>query len=234
MSAATKSAHADTAVGALRRVAVLGASGKTGVQLVEEALSRGMEVSAVCRAGSEGRLAAYRDAPGFALHVGPQVSDPDTLRRALAGCDGAVAILLSVRGLRATEVVRGMQACAAADGPRRVAFTCGEVTFVPEADERYTPRQKVMSALARVIGALSPYSVADMLRASRAVRAHDWDWTAVRAPTLVDGPAAGYARCALSDIQGRHELPRRDYAAALLDALADPLAARRAVAVRPT
>lgn len=213
-------------------VAVLGASGKTGVQLVEEALARGWEVAAVCRAGSEGKLDVYRDRPGFAVHTGPQVSDPATLERALAGCDAAVAILISVRGLRATDMVRAMQQVADAGGPRRVVFTSGEVTFVPEADERYTARQRVMSVLGLLITALSPYSMSDMLAASRLVRAHAWDWTAVRAPTLVYGPPAGYRRCRLDEITGAHKLARRDYAAALLDALGDREAVSRAVAVR--
>lgn len=219
---------------AVRRVAVVGASGKTGVQLVEEALARGWEVAAVCREGSAGKLDAYRSVPGFTRFTGPQVSDPQTLRRALEGCDAAAAILMSVRGLRATDMVRAMQQVADAGGPRHVVFTSGEVTFVPEADERFTFRQRLLSVFAQLVTALSPYSVSDMLRASRRVRDHDWQWTAVRAPTLYDGEPAGYVRCALSDIDAKHRLTRRDYAAALLDALDDPQAVRRAVTVRPT
>ncbi len=67
--------------------------------------------------------------------------------------------------------------------------------------------------------------------ASRLVRAHDWNWTIVRAPTLIDGEPAGHRRCDLHEITGRDPLRRADYAAALLDALDDPQSSRRAVTV---
>ena len=57
------------------RVAIIGASGKTGRNLVREALKRGHEVVAVCRNSSAGKLGEFADREGFvamtAAVVGP-------------------------------------------------------------------------------------------------------------------------------------------------------------------
>jgi putative NADH-flavin reductase len=209
------------------RIAIIGASGKTGAHLVRAALARGHEVSALCRASSASRLDAFRNAPGFRPHTAAVIADESAVRAALDGCDGAIAILISVRRLKATALVRAMQRCAV----RRVVFTAGEVTTHRNPGERYTARQWLLRTLAPPLTAPTPYSVTDMLRASRLVREHDWDWTIVRAPTLIEGEPTGHRRCDLHEITGRDRLRRADYAAALLEALGEEQSSRRAVTV---
>lgn len=202
------------------QVAIIGASGKTGRKLVREGLKRGFRVVAVCRAASAEKLDGFSDQDGFTLFTAPEVSDAATLTRALVGCNAVVGVLITVRGLKATELVTALIKATAANGVRRLVFTAGEITAVRAAGEAFTLRQRLMSALIPPLLKLTPYSVTDMLKASVLVaQQHDWEWTIVRAPTLKETPAAGYRFCEISDVTTRHALSREDYAACMLDSL---------------
>jgi putative NADH-flavin reductase len=204
------------------KLAIVGASGKTGTRLVTAALERGHQVVAVCRDASVGKLAAFEGREGFSVVTAPVVSDEAALTRALEGCDAVLAVLISVRRLKATELVMSLAKAAAAHGVTRFVFTAGEVTAVPEAAETFTLRQRVMLALARVICWVAPYSVADMVQESELVRGQPGRaGTIVRAHTLHDEPPVGYRLCGLSEISGSHALSRDDYAACMLDVLED-------------
>lgn len=212
------------------KVAIVGASGKTGRELVRAGLERGDRVVAVCRASSAGKLDEFVGQEGVTVVGARSVSDQAALTGALAGCDAAVAILLSVRDLKATDLVTAL----AATGVSRVVFTAGEVTAEREPGERYTVRQRIMRALIPPITRLTPYSVTDMLQASVRVRAHpDWAWTIVRAPTLDDGPPSGYRLCRISEVRSSHVLSRADYASCLLDTVGNAEYHNRTLTVVP-
>ena len=205
------------------KVAIIGASGKTGTKLVRESHKRGYEVVAVCRHSSVEKLDEFTGRNGFTLMTAPVVSDEATLTRALAGCDAVVAVLISVRLLKATELVTSLTKATTANGVRRLVFTAGEVTAVREEGEKYTLRQRLMLAVISPITRFTPYSMTDMLKASVLVSQQpNWEWTIVRAPTLRDTPSAGYRFCKISEVSSAHILSREDYAICLLDSLENP------------
>ncbi|HEY9032379.1 MAG TPA: NAD(P)H-binding protein [Pseudomonadales bacterium] len=182
------------------KIAIIGAAGKTGSQLVHAALQRGWQVSAVCRGASAGKLDGFAGHDGFTLHTAAVISDQALLARALAGCDAVVAVLISVRRLQASALVAALAGAAAQHGLTRL-----------------------VSRLGRAVSFFTPYSMTDMICASALVaRQPGWQWTIVRAPTLLDAPATGYRWCRLEEIQGRHQLSRQDYAASLLDSVLQP------------
>lgn len=206
--------------GAHMKIAVIGASGKTGTALVRESLRRGWDVAAVCRDGSEGKLGDFAGREELEVLTASVASDKPVLTRALAGCDAVVAILISVRRLKATDLVKSLAGAASLNGVKRFVFTSGEITAVKDVGESYTLRQRLMLAAFTPLMALTPYSLADMRKASLLVKAQpDWDWTIVRAPTLSDAPPAGYRLCEISDVKASDSLTRGDYAACLLDSL---------------
>jgi len=216
------------------KIAIVGASGKTGSKVVRESLRRGVEVVAVCRDSSVEKLDEFGGREGFATMTAPVVSDEATLTEALAGCDAVVAVLISVWRLKATELVTSLARAAAANGVKRLVFTAGEVTAVLEKGEAYTFRQRLLRALAPLFTWLTPYSVTDMLKASVRVREQaDWEWTIVRAPTLRDTAAVGYRFCEISEVTSAHVLSREDYAACMLDSLNSPDHHRRTLTVVP-
>ena len=214
------------------KVAVIGASGKTGVELVRQALDRGFETACVCRDSSVGKLDDFTGRDGFTLFSAPLVSDEAVLRRALAGCGAVVAVPISVRRLKATELVSSLAKAAAANRIRRLAFTAGEITVAPDPDERPTLRQRLMLPGFTFMIWFTPYSLSNMRKASALIkRQAEWEWTIVRAPTLTDGPPVGYRFCRLSEITAKHRLSRKDFAASLLDVLQQPEYCRRTLTV---
>lgn len=214
------------------KLAIIGACGKLGTELVREALGRGCETVAVCRDGSAGKLGAFAGQDGYKGVAAPVVSDAAMLTRALTGCDAVAAISISVGRLKATELVDSLVRATGANGITRVVFSAGEVTAVPEPGEKFTIRQRMMKAAGLLISMVTPYSMADMIAASETVRRQtQWKWNIVRAPTLVDAAPAGYRYCGLWEITSTHSLARKDYAAALIDTLADPESPRRALTV---
>ena len=110
------------------KVGIIGASGKTGIKTVREALKRGYEVIAVCRDSSVTKLDDFADQARFKVMTAPVVSDEPTLTEALTGCDAVVAVLITVRQLKATELVMSLAKATAATGVKRLVFTAGEVT----------------------------------------------------------------------------------------------------------
>ena len=216
------------------KVAIIGASGKTGFQLVRASLERGYAVAGVCRDASAEKLAEFHGREGFELVTAPAVPDREMLTRALAGCDAVVALLISVRQLKATALVTALAEAGAVHGVTRMVFTAGEVTAVAEPGEVYTLRQRLMLALLPSITQITPFSMADMLKASALVREQPGlEWTIVRAPTLRDTPAAGYRLCDVSEVRSSDVLSREDYAACLLDCIENPDYHRRTLTVAP-
>jgi putative NADH-flavin reductase len=216
------------------RVAIIGASGKTGIKTVREALKRGYEVVAVCRESSAAKLDEFAGHDGFTKMTAPAVSGEATLTKALAGCDAVVAVLISVRKLKATELVLSLAKAATANGVKRLVFTAGEVTAVREEGETYTLRQRIMLTIFPIISWFAPFSMGDMLKSSVLVsQQEDWEWTIMRAPTLVESPPKGYKLRKISEVTGAHKLSRDDYAACMLDSLGNPEHYRRTLTVVP-
>ena len=202
------------------KVAIIGASGKTGIRLVIESLQRAYQVVAVCRDSSADKLAAFAGCDGFTVKTALVVSDDVMLARALADCDAEVVVLITVRELKATELVTSLASATIDTGVKRLVFTAGEVTAVLEEGETFTPRQWLLKTLGQLISLITPYSMTDMVKASALIREQpNWEWTILRAPTLRETPAAGYKLCEISEVTSKHVLSRKDYAACLLDSL---------------
>src|SRR5947207_15735227 len=73
------------------RVCIVGASGKLGQYMVQHALDRRYEVVGVCREQSVGKLDKFKRR----ITVVPgATNDPDVIRRAIAGCDGVLVVLV--------------------------------------------------------------------------------------------------------------------------------------------
>jgi uncharacterized protein YbjT (DUF2867 family) len=80
------------------RIALLGATGRTGTEIIEQALTAGHEVVAYVR-----RPEALQSRPGLSV-VGGQLDDREALKVALAGCD-AVAVALGPKISRPGEPI---------------------------------------------------------------------------------------------------------------------------------
>src|SRR5512137_408993 len=73
------------------KVCIVGASGKLGQYMVQHALARGYEVVGVCRPRSVVKLEAFK---GRITVIPGMTNDPQVIKKALAGCDGVLTVLV--------------------------------------------------------------------------------------------------------------------------------------------
>lgn len=207
----------------IMKVAIIGASGKTGIKLIYESLKRRYKVVAVSRTSSIVKLKDFIGHKDVTLMHTPVISDETLLTQALTGCDASVVVMISVQRLKATKLISSLVKATSSNGIKRLVFTAGEVTAICEMGEKFTLRQRLMRAIAPAILYLTPYSMTDMLEASVMIhQQHHWEWTIMRAPTLIESPSVGYRFCDISEVTSKHALSREDYATCLLDSLVDP------------
>lgn len=73
------------------RVCIVGASGKLGQYMVRHALDRDYDVVGVCREASVGKPDAFK---GRIEVVPSATNDRTVIKRAVAGCDGVLVVLV--------------------------------------------------------------------------------------------------------------------------------------------
>jgi putative NADH-flavin reductase len=104
------------------RVCIVGASGKLGQYMVQQALDRGYGVVAVCREQSVGKLDAFK---GRLTVVPGATNDPEVIKRAVAGCDGVLVVLVP-RGVENDELVHEAPAIVGRQTPSARAHAASE------------------------------------------------------------------------------------------------------------
>lgn len=160
------------------RLFLVGASGRLGGHVLEEALARGYAVTALVR--DPARLTTRH--PALTLVPG-DVRDAAVLASAMAGCDAVVSALGTRRGQEAYEVLsEGMAAITSAmatSGVRRIVAVAS--AGILEADSGGLRRDQpgYPEAFRR--------SSAAHLAAYETLRTSDLDWTVVGPPELVEG-----------------------------------------------
>ena len=77
----------------MRKVCIVGASGKLGQYMIQHALAHGYEVVGVCRESSVEKLAAYQDRISI---VPGKTNDRATIQKAVSGCDGVLLSLIHI------------------------------------------------------------------------------------------------------------------------------------------
>lgn len=166
------------------RLALIGATGRTGRHALTTALERGHEVTVLVRDPAK----LPDDIRDRVRVVTGDSTDPGALRDLLSGADAVVSALgpANREADLQTRTARALIAIMASDGPRRFVGISGAGIDVP-GDAKAT-RDKVISALIKTVGG----GVArDKREEYAAWAATDLDWTLVRPPRLMDGPATG-------------------------------------------
>jgi putative NADH-flavin reductase len=190
------------------KIAVLGATGRTGRPLVEELLRRGHHVVAVVRDPGGGGL------PDAVELVPGDVRDADVLRRAVTGADAVVSALGPRKGDPrlhrevAPLLVRVLQEA----GVRRFVGVSGAGVDVD--GDRKSRRDRIISG---IIKRLPGDAVKDKVLEYGVWRDSGLDWTLVRPPRLQDGPATGSVEHHASTSPRSTAIRRSDLALFLAD-----------------
>lgn len=204
------------------QVAVIGASGRTGAELCRTLLARGHEVVAVVRDPARLTVPTQR----------VEVADGRSAGELTAALDGVYAVGWCVGpgretgpGVMTASIRATVTAMKAAGVPRLVAVTAsGPFTAGDDLLMRYLIKPLVR----RVLGPVW----LDMVAAEREIRDSGLDWTIVRPPRLLDGPARGRYRSRQElNVRWGFSIRRADLAQAMVDALVDPARSGRTVSV---
>jgi hypothetical protein len=171
----------------MKKVCIIGASGKLGQYMVRHALEKGYQVVGVCRQRSVGKLEALKE--HITIFPG-QTNDSQVIRQAVAGCEGVLTVLVP---WGADHYASGTAQAVLdhAQPGARLIFSCGwHITM--DGKDVY-PRSLIREEkVARLISRLTHVvDIDDQVEACRRIFASDKRWTVVRGSDLEEGESQG-------------------------------------------
>jgi NADPH:quinone reductase-like Zn-dependent oxidoreductase len=212
------------------RVCVVGASGKLGQYMVQHALDRGYEVVGVCRQQSVGKLDKFN---GRITVVFGATNDPDVIRRAVAGCDGVLVVLVP-RGVHGYSTGTAQAVLDHAPPGARLVFSCGwHITL--DGQDVYSWKLKALVKIGGPLARLARFAdLNDQVEACNRVFDSDTRWTVVRGSDLEEGESQGlpvWSRHVGDPILESNITRRVDFALFMVAALEDDALIHEAPAI---
>jgi hypothetical protein len=214
----------------MRKVCIVGASGKLGQYMVQHALARGYEVVGVCPESSVAKLDGFK---GRISVIAGATSDRAVIKHAVAGCDGVLTVLASWGVHQYASGTAQAVLDLAAPGARLI-FSCGW-HITRDGQDVYSRSIKALVKIASCFARL--FRVAeldDQVEACRRVFASDTQWTVVRGSKLEEGESQGlpvWSRHVGDPILARNLTRRVDFARFMVAALEDDALIREAPAI---
>jgi hypothetical protein len=169
------------------KVCIVGASGKLGRYMVQHALDRSYEVIGVCREESVSKLDAFK---GRISVVPGATDDPEVMKRAVAGCDGVLVVLVP-RGVHGYSTGTAQAVLDHARPGARLVFSCGW-HISRDGQDVYSWRLKALVKIGGPLARLARFAdLNDQVEACRRIFASDTRWTVVRGSDLEEGESQG-------------------------------------------
>jgi hypothetical protein len=171
----------------MKKVCIVGASGKLGQYMVQHALDRGYEVVGVCRERSVDKLEAFK---GRITVIPGATNDRDVIQKAVAGCDGVLTVLVPW-GVHNYSSGTAQAVLDFAPPDARLIFSCGWHISMDGQDE-YSKNFKTIVKFSSWVGRVFRLiDIDDQVEACRRVFASDTRWTVVRGSDLEEGESQG-------------------------------------------
>lgn len=171
----------------MKKVCIIGASGKLGQYMIEHCLDLNYQIVAVCREQSIGKLDRFKEritiVPGF-------TNDRDVIKDTVSECDGVLTVLVPW-GVQQYATGTAQAVLDHAPEGARLIFSCGWHITKDDLD-KYSMKLKVFVKLFGFLGRLFRFvDLNDQVEACRRVFASNTLWTVVRASDLEEGPSEG-------------------------------------------
>ena len=167
----------------IRRICIIGASGKLGRYMVQHALDRGYDVVGVCREKSAEKLDAFK---GRIAIVPGATNDREVIAQALAGCDGVLTVLVPW-GVQQYATGTAQAVLDYAEPGARLVFSCGW-HITRDGKDVYSWKLKTFVRIFGWLARLLRFAdLDDQVEACRRVFASSTRWTVVRGSDLEEG-----------------------------------------------
>ncbi|MFH5831132.1 NAD(P)-dependent oxidoreductase [Halalkalibaculum sp. DA384] len=171
----------------LKKICIIGASGKLGQYMVQHALDRNYEIVGVCREQSVSKLDPVKDqitvVPGM-------TNDREVIKKAVNGCDGVLTVL-APWGVNNYSSGTARAVLDFAEPGARLIFSCGW-HITKDGKDKYSWKLKVFLNVAGWIAKmLRLVDIQDQVRACDLVFSSDKKWTVVRGSDLEEGESQG-------------------------------------------
>lgn len=192
-------------------ICLFGASGRTGREIVADALSRGYRVTAVARS-----TASTEGLPGTVDLVRSDFDDDTSLARAIDGADAVLCVLgprQPYHDIFCAAATRAIIRAMITTGVRRLICVTGAMI-----GNRPTTRSLFIRTMMRIYRNRNAEAAADRDAQERAIVESDLDWTIVKPPRLTDGPTRHRVRSGEElPVTAFARISRRDLAGFMID-----------------
>ncbi|MDQ6856133.1 MAG: NAD(P)H-binding protein [Candidatus Dormibacteraeota bacterium] len=207
------------------KIAVLGASGRTGAHVVKQGLERGHEIRGVAR-----NVDLISTGEPNLTPIPADVLDAERVREALAGCEAVISTLGVGTGRAPTElysrgIANTLDALHASGGAKLAVVSAAPVG--PRGEQAALERWILMPVLDRLFGA----TYRDMRRMETILHDSAADWIVLRPPRLVQKDPTGAYRLGSRPLPKGRAITCPDLAEALLDVIENPQYRRQALYV---
>ena len=215
---------------AMKKVCIVGASGKLGQYMVQHALDRGYEVVGVCREQSIGKLDRFT---GRITIVPGPTNDRAVIKQAVAGCDGVLTVLVPW-GVQQYSTGTAQAVLDFADSGARLIFSCGWHISRDGKDVYSWKLKTVVTVFGFVARLFRVADLDDQVEACRRIFESDTQWTVVRGSDLEEGASQGlpvWSRHVGDPILASNLTRRIDFALFMVDALTNDALIHEAPAI---
>ncbi len=171
----------------MKKICVIGASGKLGQYMVQHALDRDYQVIGVCRESSVQKLDAFKDRISI---IPGATNDREVIKKAVSGCDGVLVVLVPW-GIQQYSSGTARAVLDFAESGARLIYSCGW-HITRDGKDKYSRMFLLSLKVFGWIGKLfRTVELDDQVEACRLVFDSDTKWTVVRGSSLEEGESQG-------------------------------------------
>jgi len=171
----------------MKKICIVGASGKLGQYMVLHALNRGYEVIGVCREKSVGKLDRFKDRMTI---IPGATNNREVIKRAVRECDAVLTVLVPW-GVHHYSSGTAQAVLDFAHSDARLIFSCGW-HITRDGQDKYSRAFKTMVKISSWIGKLFRLvDINDQVEACNRIFSSNSRWTVVRGGSLEEGESQG-------------------------------------------